>query len=1109
MRGHRGLLCVSFICLLVGLMATAQALAAEEPPYEFNALLSLTGSCKTTKSDPIPDPGCPEKKPPQPFANLRAITVDSFGDEYVASFGREGADGRIDVFSPEGVFITEIKDEFGPLDVAVDSEGNLYSFDELPGHKAKLARYSPTAYKPAEGEIKYSEVRSELAEIPTAGGVAIDRSNDHVFFAASTGIREYSSAAEGNKLEATITNPRLVAATFVTVDAKRRRLYSSSCPESIIECWVLVFNADAPHELLKEVKGTETAEGRFKSQQSWLSTAVNEKTGDFFVGDLQGTSNVYQFNSEYELVSTLEQSSSLFEGGEPFQIGFSNAESAFNYEYLFVPSRREGRALAYSPPIEELPPVVEGLAVSGVSEKEAELSATVEPKSATTTYRFEYLTEEEWVEAGESFAGAKVAGEGTIQTVEQKAEVKAAISDLEPGTAYRVRISAENEVGPAEPEEIAFTTYADAPIATECSEAIRSTYSTLLPDCRAYELVTPADTNGRPPKGVGFSGDQFPTVETSPVGNTVSFLTEGGIIPGLGGAGGLNGDLYRAARGSDGWSSESAGASGAESNSPNPGSTSPDQGYSFWVATREGSAVINGEETHYVRYPDGHSALIGRGSEGTDPQARGRLITENGKHIVFETQTIGKHQPIQLEPDAPPAGTAVVYDRTADEVTHVVSLLPGDITPNAGENAKYVGASPDGEGIAFKIGSQLYLRVGNATTYEIGEGIEFAGVSEGGKRIFYVEGGDLFAFDTASEEAVRFTETGNAVPVNVSSDGTRAYFVSTTAVAGSGENPNGAVTEEGKDEEGKPKENLYLSEEGTIRFVGTVTERDVAGETGAGNVQIDGLGLWSSALVEGQPTKDPSRTNPDGTVLLFSSRADLDGYAHPGTAELYRYDSTGNRLHCISCIPTRTPAGGGASLESFAPNSGRPEPFSASGFVENLRADGKRAFFQSTEALVSRDNDETQDVYEWEEQGEGSCNRPGGCVYLISSGRSEKPNYLYALSETGDDAFFTTSDVLAGGDNNTVSIYDARVNGGFAETSEEICLGESCRGSLTPPPLPLEPVSKALPQPEPPPPGKPCPKGKHKATRNGKKVCVRNKKHHKKHHAKKKGRAGK
>ena len=1083
---NRGCAVAVLVLFSLGL-GTGSALAAPQ----LDPILSLTGNCSESTLDPVPDPGCPDPPHPGRFNEPRSVAFDAYGNEYVANFASGGEKGRIDIFDPEGVYITTFADPNGPQSVAVDSEGNLYVYERSA---SKVVRYPPSVYEPEVGNIAYANPPVTVDTATVIGnGLAIDFSNDHLFVARGGAINEYSSASEGNNLLNTITNDKLGSwSTWVAVDSQRRRLYASACRDEIFECGVLVFEADAPYGLLEEVWGPDPEED-FISTKGWLSIAVDEETGHFYVDDLEQSKSVYEFDEDYELASKLTLSD--FQGGQALQIAVSNSpldEEATNRRYLFVPVvLQSGRVLAFEP-VGVQPPEVLAAETGSIGETEAQLRATIDPKGGSTEYVFEYLTQEAF--EAEGFESAEVAGGGTVPGANLATDVQVFATDLEPGTSYRFRVMAKNEAGEAEPIEGSFITYSDAPVgAGPCPNGeLRIGPSSKLPDCRAYELVTPPDTNGMPPEGAGASGDRFATLSSSPGGSIVSFQLKGGILPGTEGTGGFNGDPYRAIRGSSGWTSVTAGPTGAEASAVRAGGISPDQGYSFWEASEKGSAVTVETGTHYVRYPDGHSALTGRGSSGADPSAKGVFISEHGAHIVFQTGESGFIAQ-QLEPNAPPTGTRAVYDRTADEVTHVVSLLPGDETPAAGEGATYLGASADGNGIAFEINNTLYLRKDNAVTYEIGTGVTFAGVSEGGERIFYVEGGDLLAFDSESEEVVPFSATGDVTPVNVAPSGTRAYFVSPSVLGE--ENPNGALAQAGK-------ENLYLSEEGIISFVGTVTTLDVEGEDVLGFEDVNGLGLWTLALESDEPARDPSRLTPEGSVLLFQSRAELDGQDTGGSPQIYRYDAGGRTLDCLSCIPTGIPDGGGAELQSFGYVLDKTPPLSLSGFVPGLRADGKRAFFESEEALVAGDTDGVRDVYEWEEQGVGSCTQAGGCVYLISSGHSERPNFLYGHSASGDDVFFSTGDVLTAFDGGgTPSIYDARVNGGFAEPRSTPCQGEGCRPSVNPVPAMTTP-GKPSPGARDNIPARRCPKGKRKVKRNGKVRCV---KKHRKHHQRKAG----
>jgi hypothetical protein len=1085
---------IALVCLVVPPIA-----AAEE--RQFYAELSLTGGCTVPEElDPVQDPECPEtppatsNHPAEPFARPTAVATDSYGNIYVSNGGKkeDGSEGRIDIFDPTGVFITELKPPTGfdgkVKAIAIDSQGTLYAVTVASSSSGtRVLGYSPTGtYAPETGEIEYASPPNVVREgsLALSVGLAIDQTNDHLFAHFGGGnVWEFKSAEEGNGFVRDIEVPTYAYGNGIAVDSDRRRLYVSE-EETHIGIYDLdQLNGNDEYELIDTIEGSAVPAGSFNN---YLSIAVDEGTAHLLVLD-GGVNRVYEFDETGTYLATIEHGFQVEQGAEiAIDNGAFSPSGALNESgrYLFVPSHKTGTGHSFAFEVSKVgPPEVESVSAGAISDHEAELQALIDPGSLSTTYIFEFMTQQQFEEAGDTFSGATVAGSGELPPENSGTEAAATVNGLQAGTQYRFRVEATNSEGIDEAVG-AFATYPNVSVEpVSCpNRDLRSGLSSGLPDCRAYELVTPADSNARAPSG---SLAVFPTRQVSPAGDKTPWIVEGGSLPGEDGTGSMGGDPYLSTRGVDGWSTAYIGPSGTFSTAVFPGGYSPDIGYSFWTTGPIGPASIDGEPTSYVRYPDGHSELLGKGSLATDPNSTGRLISEGGEHMIFNTGGVGNKPAIQLEPQAAPPvpkiGTAAIYDRAPSGELRVVSLRPGGLPFDAGETAIYQGASLDGKGVAFTVENTLYLRYENSETYDIGTGVDFAGVAEGGSRIFYTESGILWRFDAMSGERVPFS-SGAVTPVNISADGNTAYFVSKSVLT-KALNPNGAKAKVGK-------YNLYLSKEGAVEFVGTLTERDVVGD----GKTISGLGLWMDVV--GAPNLGefglvPARSTPDGSALLFESGAALAGYDPEEHQQIYRYDSVAKELDCLSCNPTGAAPTGRARLSSLDREG--TQLFSPRVVLANLRADGRRAFFESTEALVPSDTDGLQDVYEWEDQGIGSCTSPDGCVYLISSGQSVRNDYLWAISESGDDVFFLSADMVLPADADaTPSIYDARVGGGFPEPVAAECQGEGCRPQLQAPPVlpsthtPVQGTGDNV---------KPrrCPKGKRKVKRAGKVRCVKKK----------------
>ena len=140
------------------------------------------------------------------------------------------------------------------------------------------------------------------------------------------------------------------------------------------------------------------------------------------------------------------------------------------------------------------PPTIVSESLSGVTTTSATLEAVVNPEGKATEYHFEYGTSD----CLSNPCTALPKGKAITGTSPLPVD-KATLQGLSPHTTYHFRILTRH---PSDGEEAVgadrtFTTYSPPQVFSSCpNDALRNGQpSGALPDCRAYEQVSPVDKN--------------------------------------------------------------------------------------------------------------------------------------------------------------------------------------------------------------------------------------------------------------------------------------------------------------------------------------------------------------------------------------------------------------------------------------------------------------------------------------------------------------------------------------------------------------------------------------------------------------------------------------
>jgi phosphodiesterase/alkaline phosphatase D-like protein len=204
-------------------------------------------------------------------------------------------------------------------------------------------------------------------------------------------------------------------------------------------------------------------------------------------------------------------------------------------------------------------PVIANETASGVEQTNATLEGEITPEHVATTYQFEYLTEAQYNENGKTFSAAQTSpGAKPLAAEEPATKVSAKLTGLTAGTAYVYRLVATSKCQAGEPcvtdgPTKTFTTPSPgAPAPGTCpNEARRAEQpdAQALPECRAYEMVSPVNTEGQDATDPFVEG--VPRAAES--GEAITYASRGDFGDPVGSG---YEDQYLSKRGPEGWTTQ-------------------------------------------------------------------------------------------------------------------------------------------------------------------------------------------------------------------------------------------------------------------------------------------------------------------------------------------------------------------------------------------------------------------------------------------------------------------------------------------------------------------------------------------------------------------------
>jgi hypothetical protein len=799
--------------------------------------------------------------------------------------------------------------------------------------------------------------------------------------------------------------------------------------------------------------------------------------GSFDIDALGGATNYY---FEYGLTTTYGSKTAVPPGesagstpGHPSVSKAIEVEEARTYHYRIVVTNTLGTTVgqdqAFTVPAK---PTINALTSANLTATTADLIAQVNPRGDPTEYHFDYGVTP-------SYGSSAPIPNGEIGSGNSAVEVTEHLEGLESGVVYHFRIVAKNHWGSATSEDQTFSFFtANCPNAHVRQES----GAAYLPDCRAYELVSPelaGPVQLFPGIGLGPIVQEFIPVPPPPNPGFASVPARFAFWAGIGQITGTNPpnitqDLYVSTRTSTGWQTHYPGLE--EIVSFASGNTqcnlSMDTCVNYDIADPlELSAEDTGSNAPHVFDANGNSAEIGRFPTNVAKIPGGEEFTGEGltsadfRHFAFSSNDVA------FAPGGLEVAPGSAYDNNTETGTvEVISKAagggniaqdPGGCTTETGkqrqcknEFIRIQAVSLDGSHIlmsnwappvsgefpeagfeertndAFKTRDvHLTMRAGG-TSYDVTEGHRgnFAGMTNDGGKVFFT-----------SDEQVTADDTDSSVDLFMWSEETEEV---TRVSAGTGGTGNSDSCKTGWSPAGcdvqmppmvidtlseTPGEiftpDNWITDNGEVYFY---SGEQLDGSNGFGNqrnlyVYRNGQPQYVATFKENAPAARLQVT-PDGERAAIVTGTQLTAYETSGFREMYSFDpdKPTNRIICVSCSPT----GAAPTSDVRAAENGL------------FMSDDGRTFFSSKDALVPFDTNGLRDVYEYVDgrpqlisAGTGNQDTWGGGLLIYPS----MTTGLEGVSHDGVDVYFSTFDTLVPQDQNGefIKFYDARSGGGF------------------------------------------------------------------------------